>query len=113
MSESDKAGTVKIIYVLYLVGLVTGGIAGVVGVVMAYVNRGDGPDWLQSHYEFQIRTFWIGLLFTIVGGILLLIVIGGFVYLFWIVWLIIRCVKAIKYLDNEEAHPNPRGWMFS
>jgi uncharacterized membrane protein len=113
MGDSDKAGTVKVIYVLYLVGLVTGGLAGIVGVVMAYVNQGDGPEWLASHYEFQIRTFWIGLLFMIVGGILLFIVVGGFVYLFWVVWLIIRCVKGIKYLDNEEAHPNPQGWGFS
>ncbi|HEY6104626.1 MAG TPA: hypothetical protein VIV59_01495, partial [Anaeromyxobacteraceae bacterium] len=51
----------KVVYVLYLVSLVTG-VTALVGVVMAYVYQGDAPDWLKTHYRFQIRTFWLGLL---------------------------------------------------
>ena len=110
--EDSGAGTVKLIYILYLAGLVVG-VTALVGVIMAYINRGDAPDWLRTHYDFLIRTFWIGLLWMVVGTILSMIVIGFLVFLFWIVWLIVRCVKGLKYLDNEEAHPNPEGWMFS
>lgn len=56
----------KIVYILYLVGVVFG-ITGLIGVVMAYIYKSDAPEWLSSHYQFQIRTFWIGLLYLVVG----------------------------------------------
>ncbi len=104
-------GTARIIYILYLVGLVIG-ITGIIGVVIAYVNRSDAPDWLKSHYQFQIRTFWIGGLFMLIGAILTFVVIGWLVMLFWVIWLIVRCIKGLKSLDQKEPHPNPTGWMF-
>lgn len=104
-------GVAKIVYVLYLVGIVFG-VTGIVGVVMAYVNRSDAPEWLQSHYQFQIRTFWIGALYLFIGVLLTFAVIGFLVLLFWLVWLIIRCVKGMKSLDQKQAHPNPTGWMW-
>ena len=55
-------GAAKIVYILYLVSLLFG-ITGIIGVVMAYINKDDAPEWLQTHYQFQIRTFWIGALF--------------------------------------------------
>ena len=106
-----KAQNAKIIYILYLVGIVFG-ITGIVGVVMAYINKDDAPDWLKSHYQFQIRTFWIGLLYLVVGIILTMVLICILVLIFWCVWLIIRCVKGMKALDAKEPHPNPTGWMF-
>ncbi|HIF9240904.1 TPA: DUF4870 family protein [Photobacterium damselae] len=53
---SNGQNNAKIIYILYLVGLVIG-VTGIVGVIMAYVNKGDAPQWLQDHFRFQIRTF--------------------------------------------------------
>jgi uncharacterized membrane protein len=111
VNNPDSAGNVKIVYILYLAGVVFG-ITGIVGVVMAYINRSDAPEWLQSHYQFQIRTFWIGALFMFLGILLSMILIGYFILLFWVVWLIVRCVKGMKYLDQQQAHPNPTGWMF-
>ena len=32
------------------------------GVIIAYAQRRDAPDWVHSHYRFQIRTFWIAVL---------------------------------------------------
>lgn len=101
----------KIVYILYLVGVVFG-ITGLIGVVMAYIYKSDAPEWLYSHYQFQIRTFWIGLLYLVVGSILLVVLVGWLVYLFWVVWLIIRCVKGLQILDKKEPHPNPTTWMF-
>jgi len=111
MNNNDTASTAKIVYILYLVGVVFG-VTGIVGVVMAYINRGDAPEWLQSHYQFQIRTFWIGALYIFVGFLLSLIVIGWLILLFWLVWLIVRCVKGMKYLDQQQSYPNPTSWMF-
>jgi len=107
----ENTQNAKLVYILYLVGIVVG-VTGIVGVVMAYINKDDAPDWLKSHYQFQIRTFWIGLLYFVVGILLTMVVIGIFILLFWCVWLIIRCVKGMKALDAKQAHPNPTGWMF-
>ncbi len=104
-------GSARLVYILYLVGILLG-ITGIVGVVMAYINRSDAPEWLQSHYQFQIRTFWIGGLYMLIGAILSFVLVGYLVFLFWMVWLIIRSVKGMKSLDLKEAHPNPTGWMF-
>ena len=109
--KPTSEGSAKIIYILYLVAIVFG-ITGLIGVVMAYVYRSDAPDWLRSHYQFQIRTFWIGVLYFLVGLVLTFVFIGYLVLLFWVVWVIVRCVKGIKALDQKEALPNPTGWMF-
>ena len=104
-------GSAKVIYILYLIGIVIG-ITGIIGVIMAYVNRADAPDWLKTHYQFQIRTFWIGALYIVIGAILAAAVIGYLVLLFWVTWLIVRCAKGMNFLDQKVAHPNPTGWMF-
>lgn len=109
--NSGSASSANIVYILYLVGIILG-ITGLIGVIMAYINKGDAPDWLKTHYQFQIRTFWIGFLYMFIGIILSFVLIGYFILLFWLVWLIVRCVKGMKALDKKEAHPNPTGWMF-
>jgi uncharacterized membrane protein len=103
--------TARIIYILYLVGIAAG-ITAIIGVVMAYLNRDEGPDWLRSHYRFQIRTFWIGVLYSVIGIILSLVFIGVLVLLFTVVWLIIRVVKGFKALEQGKAVENENTWMF-
>jgi uncharacterized membrane protein len=106
-----KTDTAKIIYILYLVSLATG-ITAVVGVVLAYVKRDEASQWLQTHYRFQIRTFWIGLLYCVLGVILSMVLIGFLVLLFLAVWLIIRVIKGFKHLERREPVPNYDTWMF-
>jgi uncharacterized membrane protein len=112
LDPSDSPVNVKIVYILYLVGLVVGGITGVVGVVMAYIYRKEAPDWLHSHYHFQIRTFWIGGLYGLIGVILAPVLIGFLILFFWLIWLIVRCVKGISALDRKEEIIDPMRWGF-
>jgi len=109
--DPGEGSTAQIIYVLYLVSLVVG-VTGVVGVVMAYVNRGDAPEWLQSHYRFQIRTFWIGLLYGVLSLLTTIIVIGIFGFLFVFVWWIVRCAKGLKLLAQGAPYPKPESWLW-
>jgi uncharacterized membrane protein len=110
----------KIIYILYMVGVFVF-IPGIVGVIIAYVNKDEAPDWLKSHYRFQIRTFWIGGLFMLIATLfniffawLFLIgtLIAFLIMTLWIVWLLIRCVKGLKFLSKKQAHPDPTSWLF-
>src|SRR5262249_46468814 len=59
-------GLVLTVYILYLVGFLTG-ITFLVGVIIAYLQRGKTDSVCESHIQFQITTFWIGLLFFLVG----------------------------------------------
>ena len=101
----------QIIYILYLVSLVVG-VTGIIGVIMAYVYRGTAPDWLRSHYRFQIRTFWIGLLYVVLGMLLSTILIGFLVLLFWLIWLILRCVKGLQQLERREPITDVETWLW-
>lgn len=101
----------KIIYVLYLASLVLG-VTSLVGVIMAYVNVGDAPEPLKNHYRFQIRTFWIGLLYGVAGFFLTFVWIGVLVFVFVAVWLVVRCVKGLKALDRREPYPDVETWFW-
>jgi uncharacterized membrane protein len=103
--------TPMIVYVLYLAGFFNG-ITSVVGVIMAYVNKDGATPWAQTHYRFQIRTFWIGLLYGFVSVICLFILIGIPMLIFVAVWLIIRCAKGIKASSNGEPLPNVETWWW-
>lgn len=109
VAPSDTS--VKIVYVLYLLSLVLG-VTALVGVIMAYVNVGEAPEPLKSHYRFQIRTFWLGLLYASLGVLLTLAAVGVLVLLFVAVWLIVRCVKGLKALDRHEPYPNVQTWLW-
>src|ERR1039458_841677 len=62
---SDNARAL-IVYVLYCVGYFTM-ISALIGVIIAHVKVHDTDPVLRSHYQFQIRTFWIGLLYLAIG----------------------------------------------
>jgi uncharacterized membrane protein len=101
----------KVIYVLYLIGLVAG-VTAIVGVVMAYVYRDNAPDWLRTHYDLQIRTFWMALLYALISGVLCLILIGFLLFIVLAIWWIVRCVKGLKYLEQRAAYPDHLTWFF-
>lgn len=134
MADTERTNSVtkhmaKIVYILYLTELLIGPVMGLIGLILAYVYRSDAPERLASHYRFQIRTFWIGCLYLIITGIAVLMgmvafsddeefigglmfVVGAVVLVFLVIWLIIRCIKGLKYELREEAYPDPKGWFF-
>jgi uncharacterized membrane protein len=103
--------TAKIVYVLYLLSLLFG-VTALVGVVIAYVNVGDAPEPLKNHYRFQIRTFWIGLLYACVSALATFFVVGVVLAVLAVVWFIVRCVKGLKYLGRGEPYPNAGTWLW-
>ena len=78
----------------------------------AYVNRADAPEWLQTHYRFQIRTFWIGLLYLSIGIPLCLVLIGIPIMVWWFVWSMIRIVKGMLLVTEHKPIANPGSWLF-
>ena len=111
-SDANAGRGALIVYILYLAGFLTGGITNLVGLVLAYVNGDDQPEWLQTHYRYQIRTFWIGVLYSVISTILIIILIGKVMLIAVAIWLVIRCAKGIKWLDAKRPVPNPTTWLW-
>lgn len=111
MNQSSHQNNAKLVYLLLLLNILVQ-FLGIIGVVIAYVNRDKAPDWLKSHYTFQIYTFWIGLIWLVIGGSLAVVGLGFFILLGWVIWLLIRGIKGIKYLDNMQPHPDPTNPFF-
>jgi len=101
-----------IVYVLYLAGYVTGGITLLIGVIIAHVPVGTAHPELASHYRFQIRTFWIGVLYLVVGWVLVWVLIGFLVLAWWFIWSLIRNIKGLLLLNENRPIRDPGSWLF-
>ncbi len=100
-----------IVYLLYGAGYFFG-ISALVGVIVAHMKVNDADPMLRSHYQFQIRTFWIGLLYLTIGILLCVVLIGIPILVWWFVWSLIRIVKGIMSLNEHKPIVNPRSWLF-
>jgi uncharacterized membrane protein len=100
-----------VVYLLYGLGYFTV-ISALVGVVIAHVRIADADPALRSHYQFQIRTFWIGVLYFTIGFPLCLLMIGFPILIWWFVWSVIRVVKGIILLNEHKPVANPKSWLF-
>lgn len=94
-----------IIYGLYAASLIVG-ITWLVAIIMNYVKKDDVRNtWLESHYRWQIRTFWFSLLWAVVGMITLLIFIGWLVLFANLIWFIYRIVVGwLNLADNKPMY---------
>jgi uncharacterized membrane protein len=104
-SQSPSESTVQIThitYALYALGLVTG-IFAIAGLIVAYIKRDDAAGtYLASHYSWLIRTFWWGLLWTSIGLILALALVGFVVLgVVWI-WWVYRIIKGWLRLSEKR-----------
>ena len=109
--DPQEATTANTVYILYLVGLLVP-LTPLVGVIIAYVSRGQAPEWAQAHYRFQIRTFWIGLLYSVIGVVTCFIIVGIFWLGFVLVWWVVRCVKGMQALSAGAPYERPATWMW-
>jgi uncharacterized membrane protein len=103
--EGDKK-LALIVYILQVIGLFIG-LTLIIGVIIDYVKRADAAgSWLESHYRWQIRTFWFSLLFAFIGVATSVIGVGYIILVGDAIWLIYRIAKGLLYLNDErEMYP--------
>src|SRR5690349_1370557 len=101
-----------VVYILYLVSYAVGGITAVIGVIIAHIQVGEADPVLASHYRFQIRTFWIGMIYFVVGCLLAIVLVGFLVLLWWFIWSLVRNIKGLLALNENRPIANPSSWMF-
>lgn len=107
-SQLDSLRSVTlVVYVLQAASFIFG-ITAVVGVMINYIKREDAAGTIYAnHFDWQIRTFWWGLLWCVLGFVLLLAFGLGFII--WAVawfWMIYRVVKGwLKLNDGKPVFP--------
>ncbi|WP_150910019.1 DUF4870 family protein [Marinobacter halotolerans] len=95
------------VYVLQALSFFVGGITGLAGVIINYIKMDEVQGtWIEPHFRWQVRTFWIGLLWGVIGFVTSFIIIGWFILLGVAIWVIYRIVKGALAL-NDGRPPEP------
>jgi uncharacterized membrane protein len=112
----------QIIYALHALSLVIGilGTATIIGaflfaptsiiaVIMNYIKRSEATGtWLESHFRWQIRTFWFGLLWVAICAFFVLMTFGLGVFIVWLplgivaLWFIYRIARGWMALRDRR-----------
>ena len=82
----------------------------IIAVILNYVKRSDvRGTWLDSHFSWQIRTFWFALLWLALGGVLFLTVVGiPFAFVVWFatgIWVLYRIIRGWLALSSQKELP--------
>ena len=110
-SPEEKMASLKtlttVIYALYALSLFAG-ITAIVAIVLNYIKLDDARGtWLESHFSWQIRTFWWGMLWGVLGFLTFIILIGWLIWCVAGIWIIYRIAKGWLNLNDNKPMPLP------
>lgn len=81
MSDDKRRSLITynhITYLLYIVSYFTAGLLWIVPIIMNYAKRHEANNtWLATHFDWQIKTFWYGVVWFAIGVIIILFALGG------------------------------------
>ena len=112
----------KLVYALHAFSLLTGiiGTATIVGafltgwpsiiaVILNYIKRSEARGtWLESHFRWQIRTFWFGLLWISLCGAFIIATLGIGLLFMWLpiglvgLWFVYRIIRGWVTLSDRR-----------
>jgi uncharacterized membrane protein len=123
--ERSLINWTQLIYALHAFSLLTGiltpvtvitafltGWPSIIAVILNYVKRGDvRGTWLDSHFGWQIRTFWWGLLWVCLCWGFVIITFGLGILIAWLplgivtVWFVYRIARGWIALNDRKPMP--------
>ena len=105
-------------YLLVFLMVMFMGLTGIVALLIANFREEKAADWLKTHYEFQKRTFWIGIVPTLLAYILIMPVLHlsdeRIVLLILAIPLAYtagRAALGFNHLFHGRPVPNPKAWL--
>jgi uncharacterized membrane protein len=82
----------------------------IIAVIINYVKRGDTRGtYLESHFSWQLRTFWWALLWVLIAGLLFITLIG--IPVAWAlfvgtgIWVLYRIIRGWLALLSQKPMP--------
>jgi uncharacterized membrane protein len=101
-NEQSAKTLTTVIYALYAASYFVG-VTAIIAIVMNYVKKGDvAGTFMESHFRWQIRTFWFGVLWGVLGAITMVFIIGWFVLVANGIWIIYRIIKGWLRLNDGK-----------
>ncbi len=89
------------------------GLPSIIAVIMNYVRRSEvRGTWLESHFRWQIRTFWFALLWIVVAGVIsapLVLLLGLGILTFFLaalivaIWIVYRVARGWLALRDKRT----------
>ena len=99
-NEAKKLTTV--IYALYAASFLVG-VTSIFAIIINYIKKDEMAGTVfESHFRWQMRTFWFGLLWAVLGGILIFVVVGFVVLLVDAIWIIYHIAKGWLSLNENK-----------
>jgi uncharacterized membrane protein len=122
-AESTMIGWTQAIYALHAFSLLIGilgaativwafltGWPSIIAVILNYVKRGEvRGTWIESHFRWQIRTFWFGLLWVSLCVLFIVVTLGIGLLIAWLplglvsVWFVYRIARGWSALNARRA----------
>jgi uncharacterized membrane protein len=93
-----------------VIGGFLGSVPSIVAVILSYVKRSDARgSWAESHFRWQIRTFWYALLWLVIAVLLIVTLVGaplGLGMLLTVtIWLVYRIARGwIRLADKRSMY---------
>lgn len=102
-NDSSLLTITHIIYLLQALSFLNG-ITAIIGVIMNYIKLDDAKNtWIESHFRWQIRTFWFVLLWLFIGAITFwFFFIGWVIWVIAAIWYIYRIIKGWLRLSESK-----------
>ncbi len=96
-----------VVYALFALGFLTGGLGAIAAVVLAYLKRGDAAGTVYaSHFDWVLRTFWWMVLWLIVSSILVIILVGFLGYFLTLLWVLYRIIRGwLSLAEGRSVGP--------
>ncbi len=112
----------KVVYALHAFSLLTGiigtatlvgafltGWPSIIAVILNYIKRSEARGtWLESHFRWQIRTFWFGLLWISLCVAFIIVTLGIGLLFMWLpitlvgLWLVYRIIRGWVTLSDDR-----------
>jgi uncharacterized membrane protein len=109
-ASRDLSGEIKLTHIIYglnVGGLLTGGLTSIAAIIMNYIKRDDMKGtFLESHFDWQIKTFWWSFGLGLLAAILILTLIGAIIGIPLAIgvsiWWIYRIIKGWLKLNDGQ-----------
>lgn len=91
-----------IIYILYLASVFIG-VTAIAAIIINYLKKDDVAGTLyESHFRWQIRTFWFGILWAVIGAVTIVFFIGFLILIATGIWLLYRMIRGLLALNDGK-----------
>jgi uncharacterized membrane protein len=112
-----------VVYALHAFSVITGissaafivtaflsGWPSIIGIIISYVKRSEVKGtFLESHFSWQIRTFWWALLWFVIGGLLTITIVGAVIGIPLLIvvglWVLYRIARGWLALTSHKPMP--------